>query len=271
MQGLEATVNKFKSAWEALSNSVVNSDLVKGVINLGTGVLKALNSDLGATITQFALITGVLTGGVSLLSKFVTNLGTGIIALSSFKVGVEKATEMTKGFSTVMSGISGLSPVIAAGLATVAVAIAGIYQAISNTIEYYKEVNQYAKELNDTLKESEKTYKETQDSIEGTAILLTKYTDRLDVLNKKLEANKNYTKLTTAEQIEFKNIIDTLNEKIPGLNLKIDETTGKLNKQTKEIYDQIEAWKELSLTDAYKVLLLFFLVVLFILFGIYGL
>ena len=252
MQGLEATVNKFKSAWEALSNSVVNSDLVKGIINLGTGVLKVLNTDLGVMFTQFGLLTGALTGGVSLLSKFVTNLGTGIIALSSFKVGVEKATAMTKGFSTVMSGISGLSPVIAAGLATVAVAIAGIYQAISNTIEYYKEVNQYAKELNDTLKESDKTYKESQDSIEGTAILLTKYTDRLDVLNKKLEANKNYTKLTTAEQIELKNIIDTLNEKIPNLNLKIDETTGKLNKQTKEIYDQIEAWKELSLTDAYQ-------------------
>lgn len=252
MDSLAAKVSQFKSAWEALSNSVVNSDLVKGVINLGTGVLKILNTDLGAMFTQFGLLTGALTGGVSLLSKFVTNLGTGIIALSSFKVGVEKATKMTKGFSTVMSGISGLSPVIAGGLAIVAVAIAGICQAISNTIEYYKEVNKYAKELNDTLKESDKTYKETQDSIEGTAILLTKYTDRLDVLNKKLEANKNYTKLTTAEQIELKNIIDTLNEKIPNLNLKIDETTGKLNKQTKEIYDQIEAWKELSLTDAYQ-------------------
>lgn len=251
MDSLAAKVSQFKSAWEALSNSVVNSDLIKGVIDLGTGALKILNT-FGAVGAQIGLLTGALTGGVSLLSKFVTNLGTGIIALSSFKVGVEKATAMTKGFSTVMSGISGLSPVIAAGLATVAVAIAGIYQAISNTIEYYKEVNQYAKELNDTLKESDKTYKETQDSIEGTVILLTKYTDRLDVLNKRLEANKSYTKLTAAEQIELKNIIDTLNEKIPGLNLKIDETTGKLNKQTKEIYDQIEAWKELSLTDAYQ-------------------
>lgn len=251
MDSLTAKVSQFKSAWEALSNSVVNSDLVKGVIDLGTGALKILNT-FGAVGVQIGLLTGALTGGVSLLSKFITNLGTGIIALSSFKVGVEKATAMTKGFSTVMSGISGLSPIIAAGLATVVVAIVGIYQAISNTIEYYKEANKYAKELNDTLKESDKTYKESQDSIEGTAILLTKYTSRLDVLNKKLEANKSYTKLTAAEQIELKNIIDTLNEKIPGLNLKIDETTGKLNKQTKEIYDQIEAWKQLSLTDAYQ-------------------
>lgn len=252
MQGLEATVNKFKSAWEALSNSVVNSDLVKGIINLGTGVLKALNSDLGVTITQFGLITGVLTGGVSLLSKFVTNIGTGILTLKNLSTAIMAATEAGASFKLVMAGISGLAPVIAAALGTVIVAIMALSSAISQQKEYYKEVNQYAKELNDTLKESDKTYKESQDSIEGTAILLTKYTDRLDVLNKKLEANKNYTKLTAAEQIELKNIIDTLNEKIPNLNLKIDETTGKLNKQTKEIYDQIEAWKELSLTDAFQ-------------------
>lgn len=252
MQGLEATVNKFKSAWEALSNSVVNSDFVKIIINLGTGVLKILNTDLGVMFTQFGLLTGVLTGGVSLLSKFVTNIGTGILALKNLSTATIAATEAGASFELVMAGISGLAPVIAAALGAVIVTIIGLSSAISQQKEYYKEVNQYAKELNDTLKESEKTYKESQDSIEGTAILLTKYTDRLDVLNKKLEANKNYTKLTAAEQIELKNIIDTLNEKIPGLNLKIDETTGKLNKQTKEIYDQIEAWKELSLTDAYQ-------------------
>lgn len=252
MQGLEATVNKFKSAWEALSNSVVNSDLVKGIINLGTGVLKILNTDLGVMFTQLGLLTGVLTGGVSLLSKFVTNIGTGILTLKNLSTAIIEATEAGASFKLVMAGISGLAPVIAAALGAVIVTIIGLSSAISRQKEYYKEVNQYAKELNDTLKESDKTYKETQDSIEGTAILLTKYTDRLDVLNKKLEANKSYTKLTVAEQIELKNIIDTLNEKIPGLNLKIDETTGKLNKQTKEIYDQIEAWKELSLTDAYQ-------------------
>lgn len=252
MQGLEATVNKFKSAWEALSNSVVNSDLVKGVINLGTGILKILNTDLGVMFTQLGLLTGVLTGGISLLSKFVTNIGTGILTLKNLSTAIIGATEAGASFKLVMAGISGLAPVAAAALGAVIVAIIGLSSAISRQKEYYKEVNQYAKELNDTLKESDKTYKESQDSIEGTAILLTKYTDRLDVLNKKLEANKSYTKLTTAEQIELKNIIDTLNEKIPGLNLKIDETTGKLNKQTKEIYDQIEAWKELSLTDAYQ-------------------
>lgn len=252
MGSLAAKVSQFKSAWEALSNSVVNSDLVKGVINLGTGVLKILNTDLGVMFTQLGLLTGVLTGGISLLSKFVTNIGTGVLALKNLSTATIAATEAGASFKLVMAGISGLAPVVAATLGAVIVTIIALSSAISQQKEYYKEVNQYAKELNDTLKESDKTYKESQDSIEGTAILLTKYTDRLDVLNKKLEANKSYTKLTTAEQIELKNIIDTLNEKIPGLNLKIDETTGKLNKQTKEIYNQIEAWKQLSLTDAYQ-------------------
>lgn len=252
MGSLAAKVSQFKSAWEALSNSVVNSDLVKGVINLGTGVLKILNTDLGVMFTQLGLLTGVLTGGISLLSKFVTNIGTGVLALKNLSTATIAATEAGASFKLVMAGISGLAPVVAVALAAIIIAIAGVTTAISDYSKHLKEVNQYAKELNDTFKESDKTYKESQDSIEGTTILLTKYTNRLDVLNKKLEANKSYTKLTAAEQIELKNIINTLNEKIPGLNLKIDETTRKLNKQTKEIYDQIEAWKELSLTDAYQ-------------------
>lgn len=252
MSSLSATVSKFKSAWEALSNSVVDSDLVKLIINIGTKGLELLNTNLGVTITKFGLLTGVFTGSTSLLARFGTNIAKGLKSFNELREGIQAGTTALSGFSAAMTAASGLAPVIAAALAVVTLAIIGVSQAISDTIKYYKEVNKYADELNDTLKESDQTYKETQDSIEGTAILLTKYTDRLDVLNKKLEANKSYTKLSAAEQIELKNIIETLNEKIPDLNLKIDETTGKLNKQTKEIYDQIEAWKQLSLTDAYQ-------------------
>lgn len=238
MESLSAQLQQLKSAWEAFSNSVIQSDFVKFFLSAGTSALKALNNDIGVTVAQFGLLTGVLTGGISLIGQFGTNLTTAIPALSGLAGG--------------FTAISAAAPIAAAAISALTLVIIGITSAVSTYSEYQAEVNKNAKELNDTFKESEETYKKNQDEIEGTTILLKNYADRLDVLRKKLEDNDKATQLTSAEQIELKNIIETLNEKIPDLNLKIDETTGKLNLQTKEIYNQIDAWKQLSLTEAYQ-------------------
>lgn len=238
MESLEAHLTTLQSAWEAFSNSVVKSEFVKLFLSAGTGILKALNTDLGVLTTQFGLLWGVLTGGLTIGTKMVTNITKGIAAVKKFGI--------------TLKSIGLAAPIAAAAISALIVVIVGITSAVSTYSEYQAEVNKNAKELNDTFKESEETYKKNQDEIEGTTILLKNYTDRLDVLRKKLEDNNDATQLTAAEQIELKNIIETLNEKIPDLNLKIDETTGKLNLQTKEIYNQIDAWKQLSLTEAYK-------------------
>lgn len=238
MESLEAHLTTLQSAWEAFSNSVVKSEFVKLFLSAGTGILKALNTDLGVLTTQFGLLWGVLTGGLTIGTKMVKNIIEGIAAVK--KLGIS------------LQSIGLAAPIAAATISALILVIIGITSAVSTYSEYQAEVNKNAKELNNTFKESEETYKKNQDEIEGTTILLKNYADRLDVLRKKLEDNNDATKLTSAEQIELKNIIETLNEKIPDLNLKIDETTGKLNLQTKEIYNQIDAWKQLSLTEAYQ-------------------
>lgn len=238
MESLEAHLSTLQSAWEAFSNSVVKSEFVKLFLSAGTGILKALNTDLGVLTTQFGLLWGVLTGGLTIGTKMVTNVIKGIAAVKQLGISLQS--------------IGLAAPIAAAAISALIVVIVGITSAVSAYSEYQAEVNKNAKELNDTFKESEETYKKNQDEIEGTTILLKNYADRLDVLRKKLEDNNDATQLTAAEQIELKNIIEILNEKIPDLNLKIDETTGKLNLQTKEIYNQIDAWKQLSLTEAYQ-------------------
>lgn len=238
MESLEAHLTTLQSAWEAFSNSVVKSEFVKLFLSAGTGILKALNSDLGVLITQFGLLWGTLTGGIAITAKIVSNAIEGVSMIRQL------------GFSMKALGLA--APVAAAALAALAIAISAVVSAVSTYSEHLDKVNEKAKALNDAFKDSEKTYKKNQDEIEGTTTLLENYTDRLDVLRKKLEDNNKATQLTAAEQIELKNIIEILNEKIPNLNLKIDDTTGKLNLQTKEIYNQIDAWKQLSLTEAYQ-------------------
>lgn len=224
MESLSAQVQQLKSAWEAFSNSVIQSDFVKFFLSAGTSVLKAFNNDIGVTVTQFGLLTGVLTGGISLLGQFGTNLTAAIPALSKFSAG--------------FTALDAYSPLVAAGIAAVTVVLIKL-------IGYFKEVNKYADDLNDAFEEANDTFKTTESTVKGTSNVLKAYTDRLKELEKS-------TNRTDAEQIEFSNIIDLLNEKIPNLNLYLDETTGKLNLQTKEIYNQIDAWEQLSLTQAYQ-------------------
>lgn len=225
MDSLSATVEKFKSAWEALSNSVVNSDLVKLIINLGTGALKALNSDLGVTVTQMTLLTGVLTGVVSLGSKFIANLLPGLT-----------------GVTAAMSGLSAMALPIGVALAGVTtIVVAGV----SAWRDYQETVYGVANALNSALDTTQETLDKTTKSTEDTATVAKEYADRLSVLEK-----QSYH---TSENLdEMRDIVDKLNTLIPDLNLSIDDTTGKLNLETSAIYDQISAWKNLAIQQAYS-------------------
>lgn len=64
MQGLEAKVQRFQAAWQELSMTILNSDLLKGLIDAGTTLLEILTTIVetgsaiplvlgGATITGF--------------------------------------------------------------------------------------------------------------------------------------------------------------------------------------------------------------------------
>ena len=53
-----------------------------------------------------------------------------------------------------------------------------------------------------------------------------------------------------AVMTEYRATVDALNEVIPGLNIQIDEQTGKIAGSTDAIRDQISAWQELAIAQA---------------------
>lgn len=234
MQGLEATVNKFKSALEALSNSVVNSDLVKLIINLGTGALKALNSDLGVTVTQIGLLTGVGTGAISLLSKFGTNIAEGVTAF-------KKLNEATSATTSILAGIGGLAPVIALALAGITTAVIAGYSAWK---QYDEVANGAVNAFNDTVNSANTTLQKHNAEMYVTIDEANDLVDQLDELNK-------VSSLNNTEQQRYSTIVQRLNSLIPDLNLSIDDTTHKLTTQTEAIRDQIKEWKNLEIQQAY--------------------
>ena len=234
MDSLAAKVSQFKSAWEALSNSVVNSDLVKLIINLGTGVLKALNSDLGVTVTQIGLLTGVGTGAISLLSKFGTSLVEGVTAF-------KKLNEAASATTSILAGIGGLAPVIALALAGITTAVIAGYSAWK---QYDEVANGAVNAFNDTVNSANTTLQKHNAEMYVTIDEADDLVNQLDELNK-------ISSLNNTEQQRYSTIVQRLNSLIPDLNLSIDDTTHKLTTQTDAIRDQIKEWKNLEIQQAY--------------------
>lgn len=69
MESLEAKTTAVKAAFQELSMGVVDSDMVKGVLDLATALLQIANTDIGHVIVQFTLLSGVLTGISGMIIK----------------------------------------------------------------------------------------------------------------------------------------------------------------------------------------------------------
>ena len=76
LDSIEGRVNNFKSAFEELSQTLISSDFIKSVVDLGTAFLKLANSGFAQFIIKAALAFTILKGGKTafdMLSKAVQN------------------------------------------------------------------------------------------------------------------------------------------------------------------------------------------------------
>ena len=68
---IEGKISQFKAAWQNLSNTIVNSGLVKIIVDIGTGLTNIVNG-----IASFAGGTGALSGVIMALGAIEQKFGT---------------------------------------------------------------------------------------------------------------------------------------------------------------------------------------------------
>lgn len=105
MDSLEAKVGNLKNTFQELSTSVIDSDLVKGILDLANTGLELLSTDVGVAVTQFTLLSGVLTGFLAIAGKVGTkfvNMG----KLFSAMGDVGKAASAASATGDAISGIA---------------------------------------------------------------------------------------------------------------------------------------------------------------------
>ena len=181
IESLNAKTQQLKATFEDFSNNVVESDLVKSLLDLANNVLSSLNTETGTTITQWTLLTGVLTGGISIFGSIagklfnsVTKFPDIIKSIISMKTAVDGLSESGAGAVQVVSGISKVFK----NLSSVALPASAILSIVA--VAFYKFY---------------KSYKEAHPELEQV-------NEDIDLLNSQLENNK--TRLSEINSVPYK-------------------------------------------------------------------
>ena len=153
MESLEAKTNQLKATFQDLSNNVIENELVKVLLDLANTVLKGLNNDVGQTVIQFGLLTGVLTGGLTIWGTVAKNLA-GIASVTKTLI------PLLTGTAGGLGAIASAALPIAAIIAGVAVAGWAVYKAWDQANPTLEETTQLLSESGNQLQANQERLRE---------------------------------------------------------------------------------------------------------------
>ena len=155
MESLEAQTTQLKATFQDFANNVIDKELVSSALKGLNTALEALNTPIGKTVTQWTLLTGVLTGGLTIYGQIAGKLlsaGSAIITLGkALSAGTATATMFT----------SAALP-IAAAIGAIAVAGWKVYEWYKDT---HQPLSEYTSQIESNTEQLEKN-KERLEEIE---------------------------------------------------------------------------------------------------------
>ena len=183
MESLEAQTTQLKATFQDFANNVIDKELVSSVLTLANDALGLLNTETGKTITQWGLLTGVLTGGIVIYGQIAGKL------LSAGSAVITLGKALSAGTATATMFTSAALP-LAAAIGAIAVAGWKVY-------EWYKEAHQPLSEYTSQIESNNEQLEKNRDRLaeieqlswtEKTPEILDEY-DALVKQNEELERN----------------------------------------------------------------------------------
>lgn len=193
MEGLEAKTSQLRATFEALSNTVLDSSLVAGILDLANAFLSLLNTPVGAFVTQVALLTGALGGFYALMQAggWISKIGGQFVtAFGLFTGSVQSATVATTALgvaSKVAFPLLGLIATAIAAIIAIAPKVSNWYKEITNDVEY---ANEKLEENNTQLKTNKERLEELQNvPVTSRTDEMQEEIDKLEEENRALQEN----------------------------------------------------------------------------------
>ena len=264
MESITGKLNNLKSEFEELSNKLINSELIKFVVDLGAALLKFANSDVG----QFIIKTTLLVGSIALLHKvfaalslkikqFNIDLAASYLILQGYNVNVAKTVAanatLNTSFSimgkTALASLKNIGLAFVKFLATPAGIAVGAIALLAGAITLH---NKKMQDHIDNMKKMNEVYTEESESIKEDINSFKKYKEVLDSSTATEEEKNNAKKELLEIQNQLANKYDTEADKLDLVNGKYEEQLELLNKiekkkskdYIKDNYDDIETAKD---------------------------
>jgi hypothetical protein len=153
MESLEAQTTQLKATFQDFANNVIDKELVSTALTGLNNALEALNTPVGKTITQWALLTGVFTGGLTIYGQIASKLIGAAKAGLTFTSAITGAGTAASGAAVGFGTLATTALPIAAILAGVAIAGWEVYKWIKET---HKPLQEYTDEIQANTQQLEK-------------------------------------------------------------------------------------------------------------------
>ena len=98
MESLQARLTAVISSFQELANNVLSSDLVGAILDIVNAFLELADTGVGRTIISFGLLTGVLTGGITLIGQFGSSLASGVASFANFASQIKNSGSVMTAF-----------------------------------------------------------------------------------------------------------------------------------------------------------------------------
>ena len=155
IESLEAQTTQLKATFQDFANNVIDKELVSSILTLANDALGLLNTETGATITQWGLLTGALTGGIVIYGQIAGKL------LSAGSAVITLGKALSAGTATAAMFTSAALP-IAAAIGAIAVAGWKVYEWYKDT---HQPLSEYTSQIESNTEQLEKN-KERLEEIE---------------------------------------------------------------------------------------------------------
>lgn len=267
LESIQGKLNIMKATFETLSQNFIGSDIVKFVVDMGTGLMELINGILKVVDALGGLKTVLLTVGTALLiSKggliaykvallgvaaaekivtFFTGLKNGIMNIVSIIPNAIAAWQAyAAGIVSANTAIQASIPVIGLVLAAITAVVAGISMAggsMDNTKKSIEELEQEWEDLSGTVKETAEEFRSLKQNADE---IIPKYAELAQGVDKYGEN----VSLTDKEFEEFVSLNNQLGEMFPDLVAGYDANgnailnlSGNVDTLTESLYACVEA------------------------------
>ena len=245
MESLEAQTTQLKATFQDFANNVIDKELVSTALTGLNNALEALNTPIGKTVTQWTLLTGVFTGGLTIFGQIAGKLG-GIVKI----VGVDLLNSF-KNLTLVASGAQG--PLLATGTAlgtatSAALPFAAALSAIAiagwGVYKWYKETHKPLQEYTDEIQSNTEQLEKNRDRI--AEIEQMSWTDKTP------EILDEYDALVQQNE-ELQRNIDLLEERRRNQAVRQARSSGQVQQGSTYSFDGL-SWSTDSEEEAWNIL-----------------